>query len=480
MQSGRRTLGEIETALATLRRNESQFDSALQSAEAEVARLRQARGEALRAFARIKLDSLQQGQIAGALDTSERQAMRLIEEHKHEIAGLAERMKALSAQVEAAEADRHVKAEAVEKALQALDALRAKVEAGLASNAQWATASAQANSAKTTIAAADAKAKDAEEDLGTKRKPYDDDALFGYLWQRKFGTSDYASTGFTRFMDRWLARHIDYENARVAYGKLIEIPNLLKQHAEAVKLRLAAATDLAAKIEREALMAAGGAPLEKALENARAHLAKAEAALAERTASLKQTEEKRDTALSAEGSDSYREAIRVLTEADAQDSIRQLYAEAGRTSTPSDDRVVEKIEDIDQRLKAAETEVIDIRKQAREIAMRRSEFETLRDRFRQQGFDHPNVVFRNEGAIGNTIGSIMTGAVQTAILWEMLRQSQSLQYPQSQPDFGGGWSFPVPHQGGGGWSPGDSGGSWSGGGGSSGGGGGDFSTGGGF
>ncbi len=53
-----------------------------------------------------------------------------------------------------------------------------------------------------TIAdAAENKAADAENELGEKKKPYDQDRLFLYLWNGKFGTSDYRGGGFARFMD---------------------------------------------------------------------------------------------------------------------------------------------------------------------------------------------------------------------------------------------------------------------------------------
>ncbi len=100
MRSGRQTLQEIEGTISELRRSEGQLDGTLRSAEAEVARLRQERGETLRALARVKLDALQQGEVIGPIDSTERHAMRLIEEHRSEIAGMAARIKTLTLNVE--------------------------------------------------------------------------------------------------------------------------------------------------------------------------------------------------------------------------------------------------------------------------------------------------------------------------------------------------------------------------------------------
>ena len=58
MWTGRQTLGEIEGALAKLRRDEGQFDSALVSATGQAEQLRGDRANALRELARVKLDEM--------------------------------------------------------------------------------------------------------------------------------------------------------------------------------------------------------------------------------------------------------------------------------------------------------------------------------------------------------------------------------------------------------------------------------------
>ena len=59
-----------------------------------------------------------------------------------------------------------------------------------------------------------------------------------YLWNRKFGTSDYRSGYFVRFFDRKVANLIGYADARTNYTMLNEIPARLRQHAEDVKAAL--------------------------------------------------------------------------------------------------------------------------------------------------------------------------------------------------------------------------------------------------
>jgi uncharacterized membrane protein YgcG len=485
MWTGSETLTRIETALAAARRQEGELDATLQSAETSVARLRQEHGEALRALARVKLDAIQQNLLNGALDSAERRAVQLIADHKDEIAAIALRLRTLGVEVEQAERDRQNKAEAVAKILAEIDALSDRVEAELMANPQFASARSALEAAAKIVGAAEAKAAEAEADLGGKKQPYDADPLFQYLWKRRFGTSDYASTGLVRFFDRWLARHIDYEPSRVAYGKLIEIPPLLRAHADQVKADRDDAEARVGAMTRKALVSAGVEPLEKALEKARAALAEAEATREAAEAALRAQENKRDAAVSEAGTDSYREALRVLAENDAQDSIQQLYVEARRTASDEDDAIVKRVHGLRDQIALAEKEVVGIRNDARELSRRRTEIEGLRDRFRSEGYDHPNVVFSNNSMLGNLLGEVLKGAIQGAILWDAIRRGHEVRYPRRDDMWGGGGgvSFPMPRRRGGGWSPGSGGGGWSGGGGfrtgGGSGGGGGFRTGGG-
>ncbi len=82
-----------------------------------------------------------------------------------------------------------------------------------------------------TARAAHEKAAQAEADREEKRRPYEADPLFMYLWRRRYGTRDYAASPLVRFFDRKVAHHIGYEAARVNYALLLELPERLREHA---------------------------------------------------------------------------------------------------------------------------------------------------------------------------------------------------------------------------------------------------------
>lgn len=84
------------------------------------------------------------------------------------------------------------------------------------------------------------KAAQAEADRAEKRKPYEADPLFMYLWRRRFGTDDYRAGGLVRYLDRKVAHLIGFENARVNYAMLMELPERLREHANRLEQEMIA------------------------------------------------------------------------------------------------------------------------------------------------------------------------------------------------------------------------------------------------
>ena len=71
------------------------------------------------------------------------------------------------------------------------EAIRADTEAKVQASPAWQAANGAFGDAQAVAGEAEKKAASAEAELGAKRKPYDDDPLFTYLWTRRFGTSEY-------------------------------------------------------------------------------------------------------------------------------------------------------------------------------------------------------------------------------------------------------------------------------------------------
>ncbi len=85
------------------------------------------------------------------------------------------------------------------------------------------------------VARAEAKAVQAEADREEKRRPYEADPLFMYLWRRRYGTREYRASNLVRYFDRKVAHLIGFETARINYAMLMELPDRLREHAESLR-----------------------------------------------------------------------------------------------------------------------------------------------------------------------------------------------------------------------------------------------------
>jgi len=487
MRTGRETLGSIESTIAKLHREEGELDEALRSAVAETERLRKERGEALRELARVKLDEMAAGRLVENLDAGERRAVQLLDDYRRRIAGVTERRQELLGEVAGAEAGRHAAAKLVEEALAAVEALRADVETKVQSLAAWRQAKTVRDDANAIASEAEKKAALSESDLGAKKKPYDDDALFIYLWRRGFGTGRYNAGNFPRFMDRMVADFIGFGDVRANYAALIEIPLRLREHATAKRATATERLTALSEIERSAMVEAGIEPKEQALAAARHKLAAADKAVQEKQGQLQKIDEERGALVSGGSNPAYEEAMATIASADSKDQLAALYLEARRTSTSADDAIVRKLESIDGQVANADSEIAGLRRTAQELAQRRLDVQQVRDRFRRAGYDHPHATFGNDNAIADALRQVLAGAAG-GVLWDVLRGGYSNRGPLGRPDFGyptSPFPFPIPGSGtsgpsGGEWREPTSRGDWSAGESSSGGDGGDFTTGGSF
>jgi hypothetical protein len=459
MWTGRQTLASIESAIAKVHGEESQLDRALRSAVDDTERLRTERSQGLRELARIKLDEMTAGRLVSNLDAGERRALQILDDYRLRVAAAGEQCEALQKEVVGAEAGRNAAAATVEAAINAVDGQRAEVEAKVQGMQAWREAQARHAQAEAVAVEAEKKADASQAELGAKRKPYDDDPLFAYLWRRRFGTSQYTAGNFARIFDRMVAEFIGYDGARPNYAALIEIPLRLREHATATRDATAAPQTALAEIERRAMLEAGVDAKEKTLAEARHKLAVIDDTVEKKRDMLRKINEARTALLSGDSNPAYEEALTTIAAADAEDSLDNLYAEARRTPTRADEGIVNRIEAIDSRIVRTEAEISNLRRQALDLSHRRTEMEQVREQFRRTGYDHPQSTFGNDGDIANVLKGVLEGGVRSGALWDLLRQGYAYRPTRARPDFGSP-SFPFPFPLPGGMTPDATGGNW--------------------
>ena len=450
MWTGRQTLASIEDAIAKLHGVESQLDHALRSAVSDTERLRTERSQALRELARIKLDEMAAGRLVGNLDAGERRALKILDDYRLRIAAASEQREGLQKEVTGAEAERHAAAAVVEAALDAVDRLRAEAEAKVQATEAWRGAKALRDKAEAVAAEAEKKAEASAAELGAKKKPYDEDPLFAYLWQRQFGTARFAGGNIARILDRMVAEFIGYDGSRPNYAALIEIPLRLKEHAIATREAAAKPQAALAEIERRVMFEAGVDAKERTLAEARHKLAGIDDTVEKKRDMLRKVDAARAALVAGDSDPAYNEALTTVAAADAEDSLANLYAEARRTPTGADESIVGRLEAIDGKIAKTETEIAGLRREALDLARRRSEMDEVREKFRRTGYDHPQSTFDNEGEIGGVLQNVLEGVVRSGVLWDLLRQGHRSRPSRGSADFGlPDFPLPFPIPGGG-------------------------------
>ena len=420
--SGREALSSIEDGISSVRTNETQIATVLRSAMDEAERQRRTLAETYRALALVRLDAVMRGDIVGELDAAERRAVDLMRAQKAKLDQLLIRHAGATQKTRDAEAAHRAATETVEKAGAPIAALTAEVGKKLQDNTAWQAQHARVDTLTQVAQGAEDKAKQVEADRDAKRKPYEADPLFMYLWKRGFGTASYSAGNFVRLMDRWVARLVGFDTARPNYVMLNEIPLRLRENAAQREKDLEREHQTLAAIERKALEDAGVKPLEAELGKARALLDSATKSLNDAQTALGALDKERAQAMEQGDRQAHDDAIGVLSQALARDDIQTLYKDALATKTGDDDKLVQKIDETQRSMAKADAEVARIRDEARETARRRGELEGVRDNMRQRQYDQPWGGFELGGGpqMGDVIGGIIRGAVQGAVLWSIL------------------------------------------------------------
>jgi hypothetical protein len=445
MISGSEAFASIERAMQSVRADEDRLTTVMTSIAEQAARIRAGMTEDFKRLARIKLDALQSQPITAQLDQAETQALELIEEGKRAAEELARKRTAANAALEAARAAKTQAAAEAEAAGEAVDAQRERTEERLKSDSAWMAQASVLQGAEAIADEADKKADQAEADLAVKRKPYESDEVFLYLWKRGYGTQAYQASGLVRLIDGWCARLVDFQRYRPDFAMLQEIPVRLRAHAQAKETGAVAERTRLEAVERAALVSDGIEALEKTLAAARGRLTAADAALTSAQADLKALDDQHAQHMGTGKGAAYDKAVHVLAESLARDDLRSLYREALATPGMDDEKVVARLLDSEKKIGDADAELAKTRETIRELARRRSELETARDEARTKGYDQPYAGFGNESVIAHVIAEIAKGALRSHDLGRVLNEGFKRRAPRSTGGFGGfgGPSWPY-------------------------------------
>jgi hypothetical protein len=464
MISGQRGLASIEQALHDIEREEAEARKLSERETQARAESEKTLTDGYRELARVKVDvSLEDGVI----DRADGLSLEVMERLKHWLVArraTESRWEALKAEIEEWRGKRHAAHEETERAREAYDQAFVAARQALSGEEGHAALLKAHAEALSHIENARAKAAKAEAERAEKEQPYAADPLFMYLWQRQYGTADYAASGIMRMLDGWVARLIGYGEARVNFAALTDIPLRLTQYVGRLE-------DSAARVQaaieanvNEAVTRKAGRDLSAGIALLEQRLAEAESSVSEREAAFDQLSD--EVAKLANGDDeNLAAAIDALSKSLASTGFRQLVAEAQRTATSRDDEVLSRIQNAAGRLDSIDGRTEERRRQLDALAARRSDLLRIAAEFRRQRYDDRSSVFSKDELFGDLLRQLLAGAITAGHYWKELQRHQNRQRRASDrfPRYddvvlgpGGGMSWPRFPQGG-------TGGSWGGG-----------------
>ncbi len=478
MLSGRDSLAIFNQRINDAR---GQIDGAhhqLKTISERLAVIRQKEAAQYRELARLRLDEIAAGKLINGIDGTDRAVLRLLaqkvealDQLNNDIDTSLDRQNRLSENRENRESQRDEAFETLQSKIAETETQLETLTAYKEQKAHWQTAVTQSQNA-------DEKADQAETDRTEKGKPYEKDSLFMYLWRRRYLTPDYEGGWLTRSLDGWVAKLIDFEEARPNYFMLTELPVRLREHADSLKQSVEDEASALHVLEAEAAEKNGIPSLQASLDVAEKQLHQIDDDI--------ESEEKQHAellhsrSLYVAGEDEFsKQAIELQVGQLKRKTLSDLYRDARTTPTPKDDVVVTRLGELADDEKRLNGDIEALKSTERQNQGVLKEMERLRGWFRRQNYDSHYSKFPSGFTLGVLLDQLLRGALSGDRLRERIQREQQFKRPRKQRK-GGGWiDFDGGFGGGGGGfgGGGGSGGGFGGGFGSSGGG---FRTGGGF
>ncbi len=452
MLSGVQTLQQLDQGLSSVRAEINRIDHELNQVSVALHANRHAQAQSLKELAAIRLDELSGETFMGDLEAADQRALALLEERRHAFERLENDIATATQALDDLENERSAQQAAVSDRAQAIIDCEHRVQGELEENAGYQKQLQEARKLDSIASEAEQKATLAEQDRQEKGRPYEENELFMYLWGRKYGTPDYDAGPLTRYLDRWVESLCDYDEYRVNYWTLLEIPGRLQSHAETARSHSESALDELAEIETAKAHEAGLPALQDAHTRAQNDLDDIDDNIEQREEAHNQLLKQR-TAF-AEARDTYMtQSLHALSDALSNKSLLELNDAAHKTISAQDNRMVRELADLREQHKDLEEELRDHRRMHEAKLDRLQEFEQVRRRFKLSRFDDVRSGFGNKGLITAMLGQFLSGLVSSKELWRVLERHQRHRDVGAWPDFGSGglglpksrrspWHFP--------------------------------------
>jgi hypothetical protein len=417
MQSGRDALLVLSDQIQKTQVDLNDTNRQLEAVTQQLTHLNQEMGETYRRLARVRLNDLMAERIAMDLDDKDRATLAVLETRKSDLADLRQRIEASLSNQRRLEADRKTLADTRDATghllNENLEKSTGRIEASDAFTAQHERLA----KAEEVARLAEEKALEAERNRQEKGAPYEADTLFMYLWNRRYLTPDYTGSWFTKPLDGWVAGLIDFNRNRANYHLLLEIPTRLRDHARSSQEKAEQEKKALQDIETSGLAADGIPAIRSQVEISEKALADHDDAIVAEEARYRELLDAQNQ-FNEMADPHSQKAMKLQEDGLKSEPMQELLKDAATTTGPEDDAAVARIQALKKEidLKISEAQTLQSLQRQRQQSL--LEMETLRRRYRQEGYDAYHTTFPNDFSLGNLLGQLITGAINSEIVWQ--------------------------------------------------------------
>jgi chromosome segregation ATPase len=437
MMNGMDQLAVISQHIDTARSALDSLHQRKEAANQQLLQLRNQMTDAYRNLARFRMDELAADRVVTHLDETDRAVSKLLDRRAQAMQALDPAIEQSASHLTSLSTEREQTIQKRDALIKQIDDHAADIKTQLSGQESYQTQEELVVETAAKAERADQKATQAEADQTEKGQSYRKDPLFMYLWQRRYMTPEYKGHGLTRTLDGWVAKLINYADARSNYYMLTELPLRLREHADRQKGIADQAEQDLRRVEADALdneeMRRLKAALEetlKALETIEQHIEEEEG----RHASLLEQRSQ----YSSGADDISRQAIELQLSEIKDDSLANLYMEAKMTPKPDDDVIVSRIRDLQKEEKKIEDEIAALQSQERQQQKSYKELEDLRRQYRRRGFDSGFSYFPSGFDMAALLAMLMSGRSSGRDVWGRIDRDQQFRRPRTPRGFGGG------------------------------------------
>jgi len=437
MMQGRDQLAIIDQHIMTANREIQSVHNRLEAANQQVVAVRAQLAQEFRRLAEFRLDELAAGRMITQMDETDRIVLNLLERRSQALAWLEREIEQSLAKQTEFEQERSQLVRRRDELVKQIDEAAADVKEQLSHQDAYRKLQKKAEEEGSRAERAQKKAAQAEADREEKGRPYREDSLFIYLWERRYLTPDYAGGGLTRMLDGWVAKIINYPEARSNYYMLTELPLRLREHADRQQTIAAQAVQKLRDMEAKALEVEPIKKNKELLQTVQKSLEESESRIEEQERRHASLLEQR-LAHSSNSDELSRQAIELQVSEIKDDSLTNLYMQAKMTKNADDDLIVSRIRDLHKEEQALLAEVQNLQAQVQQLQKNYQEIDELRRRFRRRSYDSDHSFFPSGFQLAALLSLLMSGRASGGDVWDRIDREQQFRRPRTPVDFGGG------------------------------------------